>query len=146
MFIITSPAFINGSLINKKYSCDGEDVNPPLVIQNTPSSAKSLVLIVDDPDAPMGTWTHWLVWNIDPKTSEIPENSVPSGADMGKNDFGNVRYNGPCPPRGTHRYFFRLYAVNTVLQLKQGTDRGVLENNLQAHIVETAELMGRYTR
>ena len=107
---LLSPAFKHNDSIPSKYTCDGADVNPPLVIENAPLSTKSLALIVDDPDAPVGTWVHWVVWNIGPTTSEIGENMVPSGAQQGINDFRKHNYGGPCPPSGTHRYFFKLYA------------------------------------
>lgn len=146
MIQITSPSFSSGGLIPKTYSCDGENINPLLVIKKVPQTAKSLVLIVDDPDAPAGTWTHWLVWNIDPETTEIKENSVPVGAVLGKNDFGKLAYGGPCPPGGSHRYFFRLYALDTVLNLPQGASRKELETAMSGHIVDQGELMGKYSR
>ena len=109
-FQITSPVFENNGFIPKKYTCDGADVNPQLLIANVPARTKSLSLIVDDPDAPAGTWVHWVVWNIDPQTLEIKEHSVPNGANQGLNDFSKHNYGGPCPPSGTHRYFFKLYS------------------------------------
>jgi len=146
MLKITSPAFENQGFIPQKYTCDGENINPPLKINNLPSQAKSLVLIVDDPDAPMATWNHWLVWNIPPETKEIKENSFPQGAVLGKNDFGKLEYGGPCPPSGTHRYFFHLYALDTILQLSKGTNRNELEQAMKNHIMGQGELMGKYQR
>ena len=146
MISVTSPQFINNKSIPKKYTCDGINVNPPLVIDNIPAGTKSLALIVDDPDAPGGTWSHWLVWNIDPKTKEIQENEVPSGVIVGKNDFGDMKYDGPCPPSGTHHYFFRLYALDVKLNLPSGSERKILENSMEGHIIDKTELMGKYSR
>ena len=146
MMIITSPAFKQNEVIPKQYSCDGEDVNPPLTIVNIPNNAKSLVLIVDDPDAPAGVWTHWLVWNIDPKTTEIKENSTSVNAVVGKNDFGKLEYGGPCPPGGTHRYFFKVYALDMVLDLPQGANRSQLNQAMESHIINKRELMGTYSK
>ena len=103
--IIKSPIFLNNATIPSKYTCDGDNINPPFEIKNIPKGTKSLVLIVDDPDAAGGTWTHWTLWNIDPGTSEIQENSIPSGASAGKTSYGRSKYDGPCPPSGTHHYF-----------------------------------------
>ena len=146
MIKVISAVFKNGEMIPKKYTCDGEDVSPPLTIEGVPTNAKSLTLIVDDPDAPMGTWNHWLVWNIDPKTKEIGENSVPAEAVLGTNDFGKLDYGGPCPPSGTHRYFFKVYAFDTVLNLPQGAKRNELETAMKNHILDQEELMGKYSR
>lgn len=146
MIKLTSPVFQSEELIPQKYTCDGENINPPLLINGASDKVKSLVLIVDDPDAPVGTWTHWLVWNIDPKTSEIKENSLPRGAVLGKTDFGDLKYGGPCPPNGTHRYFFRLYGLDTILNLSQGASRDKLESAMSGHIIDQGELMGKYHR
>jgi Raf kinase inhibitor-like YbhB/YbcL family protein len=143
---ITSPAFKHNQLIPTKHTCDGADVNPPLVIENVPPEAKSLALIMDDPDAPAGTWVHWLIWNIDPRTREIRENSVPSGAMQGVNDFRKRDYGGPCPPSGTHRYFFKLYALHATLTLGQNTTKAALERAMKGHIVAQGELIGLYKR
>jgi Raf kinase inhibitor-like YbhB/YbcL family protein len=143
---ITSPAFRNGELIPLKFTCDGADVNPALIIGNVPPEAKSLALIMDDPDAPGGMWVHWVVWNIDPKTREIGENSVPRGAMQGINDFRKTPYGGPCPPSGTHRYFFKLYALDVLLDLGSGTTKGALEKAMKGHVLVQAELLGRYKR
>jgi len=143
---ITSPAFKNGDLIPSKFTCDGTDVNPALAIGNVPPEAKSVALIMDDPDAPGGMWVHWVVWNIDPQTRDIGENSVPGGAKQGVNDFRKTPYGGPCPPSGTHRYFFKLYALDVLLDLGSGTTKGALEKAMKGHVLAQAELMGKYRR
>jgi Raf kinase inhibitor-like YbhB/YbcL family protein len=143
---IATTAFSERRPIPERFTADGRNINPPLVISNVPRAARSLVLIVDDPDAPWGTWNHWLVWNIRPDTSVIAEDSVPPGAVVGRNDAGTVKYDGPNPPRGTHRYFFRLYALDCTLKLPAGADRPSLEAALQDHVLAQAELVGRYGR
>ncbi len=145
-FRISSTAFENNGGIPSKFTCDGKDLNPPLAIQGTPSGAKSLALIVDDPDAPGGMWVHWVVWNIDPKTTEIGENSVPKGAAQGINDFRKHDYGGPCPPSGTHRYFFKLYALDTQLNLGANSEKAALEKAMLGHIISQAQIMGTYKR
>lgn len=143
---ISSPAFAHNGSIPAKYTCDGADTNPPLRIENVSGGAKSLALIVDDPDAPAGTWVHWVVWNIPAATGEIGENSVPPGAEQGKTDFGRNVYGGPCPPSGTHRYFFKLYALNATLDLGPATTRKGLEKAMEGHVIDRAELVGVYKR
>lgn len=143
---LTSPVFNNNQNIPKKYTCDGENVNPSLSIYEVPQNTKSLTLIMDDPDAPMGTWVHWTVWNIDPKTTEIAENSVPNNATQGTTSFGKPGYGGPCPPSGTHRYFFKLYALDTTLTIPSSSDKADLEKTMEGHIFEKAELVGLYGR
>jgi Raf kinase inhibitor-like YbhB/YbcL family protein len=143
---IISPAFKHNEFIPKKYTCDGEDINPPFRIEDIPSKAKSLSFIVDDPDAPAGTWVHWVVWNINPDTREIKENSVPKGAQQGLNDFRKNDYGGPCPPSGTHRYFFKLYALDTMFNLGSKAKKSDLEEAMKGHILEKAELVGLYRR
>jgi hypothetical protein len=143
---ITSPVFKDNGTIPKQYTCDGKDVNPPLVIEGVPSQAKSLALIVDDPDAPVGIWVHWVVWNIDPMTKGIKENTVPKGAAQGMNDFKRVSYGGPCPPSGTHRYFFKLYALDTVLNISSSTTKIQLEQAMKGHMLEQAQIVGLYKR
>ena len=143
---LSSPAFRHSDSIPSKYTCDGADVNPPLVIENAPLNAKSLALIVDDPDAPAGNWVHWVVWNIDPTTDEIRENTVPSGALQGINDFRKHDYGGPCPPSGTHRYFFKLYALDMMLSLGPKANKAELERAMKGHIVTQGELIGLYKR
>jgi len=141
---ISSPAFGHNEHIPPKYTCDDTDVNPPLVIENVPTGAKSLALIMDDPDAPRGTWVHWVVWNIGPDTKEIREHSVPSGAKEGMNDFRKLNYGGPCPPSGTHRYFFKLYALDIALNLDSDTNKAGLEKAMRGHILGQAEMIGLY--
>src|SRR5512143_1241812 len=126
---MTSPAFKHGESIPSRHTCDGADVSPALAIANVPAGAKSLALIMDDPDAPGGMWVHWVVWNIDPATKEIGENSFPAGAKQGMNDFRKAPYGGPCPPSGTHRYFFKLYALDADLDLPAATTKASLERS-----------------
>jgi len=120
-------------------------VNPELKINGVPNGAKSLVLIVDDPDAPRGLFTHWILWNIDPKTTDIGENSVPTGGVQGTNDFGKRNYGGPCPPSGTHRYFFKIFALDSKLDLKPSAGRAELDGAMKDHVLTKAELIGRYS-
>jgi Raf kinase inhibitor-like YbhB/YbcL family protein len=143
---LSSSAFKRNDSIPSKYTCDGADVNPPLMIENIPLTAKSLSLIVDDPDAPSGNWVHWVVWNIDPTTVEIRENTVPPGALQGINDFRKRDYGGPCPPSGTHRYFFKLYALDMMLNLGPKADKAELEHAMKGHIMAQGELIGLYKR
>jgi Raf kinase inhibitor-like YbhB/YbcL family protein len=143
---ITSSAFTEGGKIPDKYTCNGENVLPPLTIVNVPQNAKSLAIIVDDPDAPGGTWTHLLVWNISPDKLQIVEGDSLEGAIFGTNDFGDTNYGGPCPPSGTHRYFFRVYALNKVLDIPQGSSRIVFENAIRERAISQSFTMGTYTR
>jgi Raf kinase inhibitor-like YbhB/YbcL family protein len=143
---ISSPAFGHNGNIPAKHTCDGRDINPPLAIGNVPPDAKSLVLIVDDPDAPAGTWVHWVIWNIDPNTADIREDSVPKGAIQGVNDFRKHSYGGPCPPSGTHRYFFKLYALDILLNLTPNSGKAGIEKAMQGHILSRAEIIGLYKR
>ncbi len=143
---IQSSAFKNGETIPKKFTCDGEDCNPPLQISDVPKGAKSLVLIVDDPDAPSGLWVHWMLWSIDPKTKVIFENSAPKSAVQGKTSFGKPAWGGPCPPDGEHRYFFKLYALDTELTLPPDADKEMLEEAMVGHVLDKAELMALYSR
>ena len=144
---ISSPAFSEGGAIPDKFSKNGNNVNPELRIFGTPADAKSLALIVDDPDAPVGLFTHWLVWNIDPKTSEISEGSVPKGGLQGKNDYGDLGYGGPQPPSGTHRYYFKIFALNKTLDLKAGAKRKELDAQLSGgQVIAKGELMGKYSK
>ena len=143
---LTSTVFANGGAIPATYSCDGRDVNPPLAVDRVPAGAKSLALVVDDPDAPVGLWVHWVLWNIHPRTGQIGENSVPAGATQGRNSWGRTSYGGPCPPSGTHRYFFKLYALDTILKLGSGTTKAELERAMEGHVIARAELIGVYKR
>ena len=140
---ISSPEFKNNGLIPRKFTCQGWDVNPALAIEGIPTAAKSLALIVDDPDAPMGTWVHWVLFDI-PVISAIEEDSIPGK--QGINDFRRRDWGGPCPPSGTHRYFFKLYALDTELGLREGVSKHELEKAMQGHIVDTAELIGLYRK
>ncbi len=143
---ISSTAFKHNEMIPAKYTCDDGDVNPPLAIDGVPENAKSLALIVDDPDAPHGTWVHWVVWDIDPKTRELAEGSLPEGAQQGMNDFRKLEYGGPCPPSGTHRYFFKLYALDTRVSLKKGATKADLEKSMKGRILAQAETIGLYRK
>ncbi len=143
LLIVTSKAFENKKNIPRKYTCEGDNVNPPLDIGAIPEEARSLALLVEDPDAPSGTWLHWLVWNI-PVMHHIAENSVPG--DQGNNDFGQIAYGGPCPPYGTHRYFFKIYALNDVLDLQEGARRVDVEEAMRDHILAVGEIEGRYRK
>ena len=157
---LTSPAFSNNGSIPSKYTCDGENVNPPLKIEAAPSGTKSLVLIMDDPDALAvagKVWDHWVVFNMDPQTDEIPEAAAftpsPIGKSLtdvvgvlGKNTAGSLSYGGPCPPDKEHRYFFKLYALDTQLNLKEGSTKPEVENAMKGHILGQAELVGKYNR
>ena len=138
---LTSSVFEHNQMIPKKYTCQGEDINPPLKIENIPEGTETLALIVDDPDAPVGTWVHWVVFNIQP-TDEIKENSVPG--DQAYNDFKKINYGGPCPPTGTHRYFFKLYALDIVIDLQTGMKKQDLEKAMKGHILAEIELIGLY--
>ena len=141
---VTTVAFPAGGDIPAKFTCNGANVSPELKINGVPGDAKSLVLIVDDPDAPRGLFTHWIVWNIDPKTADIAENSAPAGGIQGTNDFGKRNYGGPCPPSGTHRYFFKIFALDTKLDLKPNARRAELDTAIHGHALAQGELMGRY--
>ena len=144
--IIESAAFKNGREIPSKYTCDGEAINPPLSIKDVPRGAKSLALIVDDPDAPAGTWDHWVLWNIPPEVKEIAEGSTPMGAVVGKNSWPANAYGAPCPPSGSHRYYFRLYALNSLLDLPPDSNSKDLRNAMEGHVLAEAELIGTYQR
>jgi hypothetical protein len=142
---LTSPAFVHGATIPKEYSCDGGNNLPVLKISDVPKMAKSLALIMEDPDAPMGTFVHWLVWNISPESPELSKKEV-SKYYQGKNSAERTGYLGPCPPHGTHRYFFRLYALDTALTLQPGAMKHHLVQAMAGHVVDETELMGTYTR
>jgi Raf kinase inhibitor-like YbhB/YbcL family protein len=142
---ITSPSFKNGASVLSRFSREGGNSSPPLRIESPPANAKSLVLIVDDPDAPGGLFTHWLVWNIDPKTSTIAERNTPKGATEGTNDFGEVGYGGPQPPSGTHRYYFKIFALDKQLDLPAGAKRRDLDKAMKGHVIAQGQLLGRYS-
>lgn len=143
---ITSLAFEHEQNIPAKYTCDGENINPALEFSDVPENTQSLVLIMDDPDAPMGTWVHWTLWGIEPSTNQIAENSVPAKAIQGKTSSGQNNYGGPCPPSGTHRYFFKLFALDTELKLPSFSEKQDLEKAMEEHIIDQAELVGLYSR
>ena len=145
---LKSNAFENNGKIPSKHTCDGENVNPQLSISEVPENSKSLVLVMDDPDAvkPAGkVWDHWIVFNIPPETKEIPEAQEPQGI-HGNGTGGNLNYKGPCPPDAEHKYFFKLYALDTTLDLSEGVSKGEVEAAMQGHILEQTELTGRYER
>ena len=148
---ITSTAFEEGGMIPAKYTCDQEDVSPQLVWDSVPEGTKSLALICDDPDAPMGTWVHWVLFNIPAGVSELPENIPPervldNGSRQGTNDFGRIGYGGPCPPGGTHRYYFKLYALDEPVDLPPGATKAQLLQAISGHVLAEGVLMGTYQR
>lgn len=148
---LTSTEFKQGGMIPRKFTCDGENISPELSWNNIPDSTKSLAIITEDPDAPMKTWIHWVIFNIPPSIHKLPEHvptlkKLESGALQGTNDFRNIGFGGPCPPSGTHRYFFKIYALDSMLSLKAGSTKPELEKAMKSHILAEGELMGRYTR
>jgi len=150
-FVVESASFPQGGTIPKRYTCDADDVSPALTWANAPDRAQSFALIADDPDAPAGTWTHWIIWNIPPGKG-LPEarpktDTLDDGSRQGRNDFKRIGYSGPCPPPGkAHRYFFRLYALNAKLDLKAGASRSELEHAIEGRVVAQAEWTGKYGR
>jgi hypothetical protein len=140
---LTSSQFKNNEMIPKKYTCLGEDINPPLAIEGMPQGTKSLVLIVDDPDSPKGTFTHWVAYDI-PVTDQIKENSIPGT--IGVNDFKNRNYGGPCPPSGTHHYHFKIYALDIKLNLPEGQTKAEIERAMLSHVLAQDELIGLFTK
>jgi Raf kinase inhibitor-like YbhB/YbcL family protein len=149
---ISSKSFTNGGDIAKKFTCDGEDVSPELSWNGAPAGTKSFALLSDDPDAPVGNWNHWTLWNAPPESRGLPEGTkkvaqLPDGTQQGLNDFPKVGYNGPCPPPGKpHRYYFKLFALDAKLTLKQNSGKRDLETAMKGHILAQAEWMGRYGR
>jgi Raf kinase inhibitor-like YbhB/YbcL family protein len=148
---ITSSAFGSGGMIPAKYTCDGADFSPPLDWSGSPAGTKSFALVCDDPDAPMGTWVHWVIFDIPPSATMLAEGitrekDLPGGGTQGINDFRKYGYGGPCPPGGTHRYFFKLYALDIMLGLKPGITKDQLLKALRGHILAEAQLMGTYKR
>jgi Raf kinase inhibitor-like YbhB/YbcL family protein len=146
---VTSPAFQQGQPIPAKFTCDGANISPPLQWGQPPAGAKSLALIVDDPDAPQGTWVHWILFNLPPTTEGLMESAsndadFPKNALEGINDFRKTGYGGPCPPSGTHRYFFRLYALDTLLALPADAKRADVDRAMAGHVLAQGELMGTY--
>lgn len=136
--------FSNNQAIPNRFTCDGENINPELNISGVPKEAKSLSLITDDPDAPGGDFVHWVIWNIGAETTQIKENSLPEGAVAGKNDFGKNNYGGPCPPSGTHRYQFKIYALDTKLDLPASAGKQELLAAMNGHILDQTTLVGTY--
>ena len=143
---ITSPAFENNQFIPTKFTCDGENINPALEINNVPAKAKSLALIVDDPDSPSGTYVHWVMYNLNPQDKDLDENAVPPGALQSVNGAGQEKYTGPCPSSGTHHYRFKIYALDTDLNFSNPPDAKTLIIAMQGHVLDQAELIGLYKR
>ncbi len=148
---IKSAAFVPGGKIPGKYTCDGMDISPPLAWTSGPGGTKTFALICDDPDAPMGTWVHWVLFNLPADIIELRENVPPereleSGAKQGMNDFRKIGYGGPCPPGGTHRYYFKLYVLDTEINLEAGATKSELLKAMEGHILAEGQLMGRYER
>ncbi|MGJ3251034.1 MAG: YbhB/YbcL family Raf kinase inhibitor-like protein [Elainellaceae cyanobacterium] len=147
---LESAAFSQEEMIPPKYTCDGQDISPPLSWDTPPDGTESLALIADDPDAPSGTFVHWVLYNMSPDVQQLPEGATDSigstGGVQGKSDFGKQGYGGPCPPGGTHRYFFKLYALDTKLDLEPGATKADVVEAMEGHILANAELMARYSR
>jgi Raf kinase inhibitor-like YbhB/YbcL family protein len=148
---LTSPAFDHGAMIPTKYTCDGQNVSPPLEWTSVPTGTMSFAIICDDPDAPMGTWVHWIYYDIPANAKGLPEDVGPQehpkcGGTQGTSDFGSIGYGGPCPPGGTHRYFFKSYALDVMLDLAPGATKSEVVKSMKGHILEKLELMGRYKR
>lgn len=143
--LLTSSAFSEGGAIPAMYTCDGQNIDPPLSISGVPKNAKSLALTLEDPDAPSGTFVHWVVYNIDSATREIGQGTEPMAA-YGKNGTGKTGYTGPCPPSGTHRYYFKLYALDTMLPATEGLSKEQLLDAMHGHIIGMAQLMGTYKK
>ncbi len=148
---ITSSAFKEGEMIPRKYTCDGDDISPPLEWSGIPNGTKGIAIISDDPDAPMGTWVHWVIFNIPPDMKGLSENipattTLENGAIQGITDFRRPGYGGPCPPSGTHRYYFKIYALDSMLKLKPQATKKDLLKAMEGHILAEGQLMGRYKR
>jgi Raf kinase inhibitor-like YbhB/YbcL family protein len=141
-----SDAFASGQSIPAKYTCTGKNISPALTWSNAPAGTQSFALIVDDPDAPMGTWVHWVLYNIPSGTASLPENTDASGIAVGKNSSNHMSYDGPCPPSGTHRYFFKLYALDSALSLSPGATKEQLLSSMKGHILAQGELMGTFSK
>lgn len=148
---LSSAAFAEGQPIPARYTCTGDDISPPLVWRGAPAGTQSFALIMDDPDAPRGTWVHWVVYNLPASVTALPEairadGDLPGGAVHGRNSWGRNDYGGPCPPSGTHRYFFKLYALDTTLNLAPGASKEALLQAMQGHILAQGQLMGTYKK
>lgn len=150
--VLSTAAFPNGSEIPARFTCSGADVSPALSWSSTPAGTRSIAVIADDPDAPMGTWTHWVIWNVPPQPANLPEGvpaekELKSGARQGKNDFGRIGYGGPCPPPGkAHRYFFKIYALDVLLHLEAGSSKAALEQAMSGHVLSQTNWMGTFRR
>lgn len=149
--VLTSTAFKEGQPIPRQYTCDGVNISPPLEWTGVPTAAKTIALIADDPDAPAGTWVHWVLYNVPRENIGFVENvpaseNLKAGGFQGKNDFGKIGYGGPCPPSATHRYFFKIYAIDGELPLKAGATKADVEKAMQGHVVAQGQLMGTYSR
>lgn len=148
---LKSPSFEEGETIPVRFTCDGEDISPELVWESIPTECRTLAIICDDPDAPMGTWVHWIIYNIPADLGGLEEgipsdDILPSGAVQGNNGWRRIGYGGPCPPGGTHRYFFKIYALDTTLDLGPGASKSQLTDAMEGHILAQGQLMGRYSR
>jgi len=148
---IKSNAFEAGGMIPKNYTCDGINISPPLKWYSAPEGTKTFAIICDDPDAPMGTWVHWVIFNLPANMNELSENVpplavLPNGVKQGRNDFGKIGYGGPCPPGGTHRYYFKIYALQEELKIEAGITKSELLQAMKPHILSEAQLMGKYKR
>jgi len=148
---IISSAFDEGAMIPEKYTCDNIDISPPLKWSSVPERTKTFAIICDDPDAPMGTWVHWVIYNLPANINELSEDVspleiLPNGAKQGKNDFGKIGYGGPCPPGGIHRYYFKVYALSEELNVEAGITKSELLKAMEGHILSEGQLMGRYKR
>ena len=144
---LASPAFAAGGEIPRAHTCDASDVSPPLTISKIPEGTQSLALVVEDPDAPMKNWVHWIVWNIPAGTTDIAKNTVPEGAVQGPNNYGAKKWDGPCPPQGQkHNYVFKLYALDTVLNIPDSSGKPRLEAEMQGHVLGQTSLTAKYTR
>lgn len=148
---VTSTAFEEGTIIPAKYTCDGDDVSPPLAWKGVPEDAESIALICDDPDAPMGTWVHWVVWNMPADKTGLEEGiasdrTLPDGTRQGMTDFKKTGYGGPCPPSGTHRYYFKVYALDTKLDIDGDSKKSGLVEAMEGHILAEGRIMGKYKR
>lgn len=145
-FRLESSAFANDGMIPTTYTCDGPNISPPFTISEVPAEVKSMALIMDDPDATNGTFSHWVLWDLDPAKNEFPEDAIPEKVTEGTNGAGTIGYRGPCPPAGTHRYFFKLYALDTDVGLDSQATAGAVMKAIEGHIVGEATLVGRYSR
>jgi hypothetical protein len=150
---LTSDAFVNGQSIPAKYACTGRNISPALSWNEPPPGTQSLALIVDDPDAPMGTWVHWVLYNIPAEARSLQEdlpitgkNINPNAIYAGKNSYGNIRYDGPCPPGGTHRYYFKLYALDATISLLPGATKEQVLKEMKGHVLDQTELMGTFSK